>query len=605
MFMTRRSHPVLGAALGGGLLVMALLGLVLGLGACSADSPSEPDQPQPSDPPPEASVWNITVDLNPSEVPAASDDPVAVQVRVRRRSNGQAPPNGTTVVLASTAGSFPSNVVQLNNGRGVGSFLPPDQPGTVTIQARLEGDVGQATLQVREAAVFFVGSVEPNSGSPNGGEEVVIRGGGFERPARVTFSGVPAQVLNVATNRIRIQTPPAPNDVPTGSTLQVPVTVTINLNEEEEQTDTLQNGFTYARGGSPTQPAVFSLNPSSGPNGGGTRVRIRGEGFRSPVQVFFGSGSSPSSFNGVEASVDSVTANEIVVTTPSATGFGQQNLNSTVDVLVRNVESGFATIASSAFSYGTPVLITAAGPTAGPYTGGTRVTIHGQGFDAPVAVSIDGIGQTVLSVTGTEIVIRTVGVNVGNCPSDGTIEADGFSVTNVESGDSAEADITFSYIVPTPVITGVSPNSGPESGNTPVSVQGLDFTDPVRVLFGDQAAPVESLAGDGTSIDVRTPTFSGDLEEEPCGNGGMRFVPTAVDVEVENLVTGCTDNFSNGFVYNPSDTTCRNEDMMEPGDPECSDGLDNDGDGLTDYNDGVSPPGDPECTSDGDDDESM
>jgi hypothetical protein len=306
----------------------------------------------------------------------------------------------------------------------------------------------------------------------------------------------------------------------------------------------------------------------------------------------------------VEAAVESVTPNEIVAVTPPATGFGQQNLNATVNVLVRNVESGFATIATSAFTYGAPVLITAAGPTAGPFTGGTRVTIHGQGFDEPVAVSIDGIGQTVLSVTGTEIVIRTVGVNVGSCPADGIIAADGFRVVNIESGDFGEADITFSYLVPTPIITSVSPNSGTQNGGTLVTLGGIDFTDPVRVLFGDQAASVESLAADGSQIQARTPTFSGDLEEEPCGDGGMRFVPTAVDVTVMNLVTGCEDTFSNGFVFTPTDTSCRNETPPEPTEPACSDGIDNDGDGLTDYNDGVSPPGDPECSSDGDTSES-
>ena len=58
---------------------------------------------------------------------------------------------------------------------------------------------------------------------------------------------------------------------------------------------------------------------------------------------------------------------------------------------------------------------------------------------------------------------------------------------------------------------------------------------------------------------MRTPTFSGDLNTEACGDGGERFVPTAVDVQMENLVTTCDDTFSQGFVYTPSDTSCRNE----------------------------------------------
>lgn len=607
MFGTRKSKATVGTVLGGSaLLLFCLLGaLALGMSACSADSPSEPGQPAGTPPGSQPNVWAITVTVDPPQVPAGTNDRVTVTATVRRRDNGQAPANGTTIVFSASAGSFVSNVAQLVNGRAQVQYTPPADQGTgsVTIQARLEGDVGQVLLNILEAATFHIASVQPNTGSPNGGERVTIRGGGFEPPVRVTFGGVPAQVISVASSQIVVETPPSSTNVPTGSTLPVDVTVIVNLNQEDQDVDTLASGFTYARGGSVTQPAVFSVTPSGGPNEGGTTVTLNGEGFQSPVQVFFGSGSSATSFSGVEATVQSVSANQIVVTAPPASGFGQNNLNETVDILVRNLGNGFSTIASSAFTYGTRVLITAVGPTIGPYTGGTRVTIHGQGFDEPVTVAIDGIGQQVLSVTGTEIVIRTAGVSVGSCPSDGRIAAGGFTVTNVETGDSAEADVTFTYVVPVPIITSVTPSSGSQNGSTSVTIGGVDFSRPSRVLFGDQAATVTSVASDGSQIQVTSPTFAGDLQEEPCGDGGMRFVPTAVDLQVENLVTGCSDSFSNGFIYNPIDTSCRDETPPEPTEPQCSDGLDNDGDGLTDYNDGTSPPGDPECSSDGDDNE--
>jgi len=607
MFGTRKIQATPGTVLGGSVLLLlcALGALAVGMSACSAGSPSEPGQPGGTPPGSQPSVWAITVTVDPPQIPAGSNDQVTVTATIRRRDNGQAPANGTTIVFSSSAGTFASNVGQIINGRAQVQYVPPvtQGSGSVTIQARLEGDVGQALLNILEPATFYIASVQPNTGTPAGGERVTIRGGGFEPPVRVTFAGVPAQVISAGASQIVVETPPATTSVPAGSTLPVDVVVTINLNQEGQTSDTLSSGFTYARGGSVAQPAVFSVTPSGGPNEGGTSVTINGEGFQAPVQVFFGLGATPNSFNGVEATVQSVSANRIVVTTPPASGFGQNNLNQTVDLLVRNVGNGFATVATSAFTYGTKVLITAVGPTAGPFTGGTRVTIHGQGFDEPVTVSINGIGQTVLSVTGTEIVIRTVGVSVGSCPADGRIEENGFQVTNVETGDSAEADVTFSYIVPVPVITTVNPGSGTQSGGTLVTINGLDFSQPIRVLFGDQAASVNSVAANGSQILVNSPTFAGDLQEEPCGDGGMRFVPTAVDIQVENLVTGCNDTFSNGYIFNPSDTSCRDQTPPEPPAPQCSDGLDNDGDGLTDYNGGVTPPGDPECSSDGDDNE--
>lgn len=607
MFGTRKIQASTGAVLGGSalLLLCALLALAAGMSACSADSPSEPGQPAGTTPGTQASVWSITVTVDPPQIPAGSTDQVTVTATIRRRDNGQLAPNGTTVVFAASAGSFVSNVGQVVSGRAQVLYVAPtDQgPGSVTIQAQLEGDVGQTLLNILEPDTFYIASVQPSTGSPVGGERVTIQGGGFESPVRVTFGGVPAQVISVAASRIVVETPPSSTSVPAGSTLPVDVGVTINLNQAEQASDTLSSGFTYARGGSVVQPAVFSVTPSGGPNEGGTTVTINGEGFQSPVGVFFGSGTSPSNFTGVEATVQSVTSNKIVVTSPAASGFGQDNLNQTVSLLVRNEGNGFATVATGAFTYGTKVLITAIGPTIGPFTGGTRVTIHGQGFDEPVTVSIDGIGQSVLSVTGTEIVIRTVGVAVGTCPADGRIQASGFQVTNVDTGDSAEADVTFTYVVPVPIITSVSPSSGTENGGTLVTIGGVDFSQPSRVLFGDQAATVNNVASDGSQIQVNTPTFAGDLQEEACGDGGTRFVPTAVDLQVENLVTGCSDTFTNGFIYNPTDTSCRNQTPTEPATPQCSDGLDNDGDGLTDYNGGVSPPGDPECASDGDDNE--
>jgi hypothetical protein len=291
------------------------------------------------------------------------------------------------------------------------------------------------------------------------------------------------------------------------------------------------------------------------------------------------------------------------VLSPPATGIGQNNLNEVVDILVRNVSSGFAALATSAFQYGAGgadvPFVSSIAPGEGPYTGGTLVTVFGQGFDEPVAVEMGTVAQRIISVTGTEIVVRTVAVDVDSC-DDVSGET---MVVNVETGESATGP-NFIYRVPEPVITGVSPASGTQNGGTLVTISGAGFSNPTRVMFGDQAASPESISADGTEIRVRTPIFGGDLETEPCGDGGERFVPTAVDVDVENLATTCDDSFSNGFLYTPTDTSCRNEDEPEPAEPQCSDGIDNDGDGLTDYNDGISPPGDPECTSDGDNDES-
>lgn len=604
-----RAHPI--ASVAGGLLLIGLSLGVLGLAACSADSPSEPQQ-DPGTPPgtnPSA-TWNITVTLSPPEVAAGSDDPVQVDVRVRRADNNQPPPNGTTIVVAAGAGSFgsvggPANVaVSTANGRVQVSYFPPATEGSVVIQARLENSVGQATLRIGDPATFFLASVQPSTGSPAGGEEVTIQGGGFANPVRVTFDGVPAQVLSVSPTRIRVVTPPASQNVPVGQTLAVTVAVTVHLNEEDQATDSLASAFIYTRGGV-AQPAIFSVSPASGPNEGGTRVTLNGEGFQAPVQVFFGDGTTAESFTGLEATVESVTATRIVAVTPPATGFGQNNLNEVVDVLVKNVNSGFATVAQSAFQYGAGggdvPFISAISPGQGPFTGGTRVTLFGQGFDEPVAVELAGFAQSILSVTGTEVVVRTVGIDVDSCN-----DVSGASeITNIETGESATGP-SFTYRVPQPLITGVSPTSGPQGGGTTVTIDGLDFQEPVRVRFcrGGTCFAASIVSVSPTEIVVRTPSVPNDtLDEEECddnadGTSGDRYVRTAFDVQVENLLTTCENEFEGAFNFVPLDQTCRGDvGETEPPPVECEDGFDNDGDGFIDEED-------PECTGPGDDDES-
>lgn len=612
--MSRRIRSLINAHRTLSFAALLLVGLAVALVGCDADSPSEPDQP-PGTPPgggPSNAAYSISVSIDPPQVPAGSTEPVNVTVQVTRRDTGQPPVNGTTLVVTASAGAFgtpgggTSDVLQLFNGQASVAYFPPETQGTgqVTIQARLESSVGQAVLRIAAPATFFIASVQPNTGSPNGGEGVTITGGGFESPVRVTFGSVPAQVQSVTANRIRVVTPPSQQNVPVGGTATVPVSVTINLNEVDQQVDTLQNAFIYARGGTVIQPQVFSVSPASGPNDGGTRVTIVGEGFQAPVQVFFGSGST-GAFTGLEATVESVTPTRIVVVTPPAQGFGQNNLNEVVDILIRNLNSGFATVAGSAFQYGSGganvPFISAVAPNQGPFTGGTVATLFGQGFDDPVSVTLAGVAASVISVTATEVVVRSSGIAIDSC---GDVSGP-IRLVNIETGESATGP-DWIYRVTSPVITGVTPSSGPQTGNTQVTLSGVDFQGPVAVTFSSGgngfAASVQSVSS--TSIVVRTPAVSnGALDTEDCddngdGTTGTRYIPTAFNVRVENLITGCTDSFDGAFIYSPSDSTCRGDvGETEPPPVECEDGFDNDGDSLIDA-------ADPECTGPGDDDES-
>jgi hypothetical protein len=195
-------------------------------------------------------------------------------------------------------------------------------------------------------------------------------------------------------------------------------------------------------------------------------------------------------------------------------------------------------------------------PTVGGNTGGTRVTIFGQGFDDPVAVSLGTVGQTVVSTAGSEIVFITSGTTA-QCPTSGDLPAGSVRVVNIDTGLDAVGP-TFSYRFARPLITGVSPNNGPAGGGNVVSVNGSGFEAPLRVTLDDVVASVG--ASNATSISITVPAFTGTFGTRACtvaGAPGTQFVPEVVDLQVTNLGNGCVGNSVGAYTYNPPDTTCR------------------------------------------------
>ncbi len=541
---------------------------LLALAACTSNSPSEPKvDPVPPVPPATQITYNITVTASPSTLAIGSGQSSNITVRAVRADTGLPPANLTPITVATSLGTFGSAggdaqvTLQLTNGQAQTVLFPGTSSGVATVRATLDQSQGFANVQIGAGATFFISFVQPAVIDPQGGETATILGGGFESPVRVTIGSANVQVVSVAPDRIRIVTPSAVQagvPVSTGQAVPVTVGVTINVNEPEQKSDSLAAGVTYATGGGGIQPVITSVTPSSGSNDGGTRITINGSGFQPPVQVFFEGGSPRIS---VEAPVESSSATRLIVLSPAARGFGQGLQNQSVDIRVKNINSGFEGTTSGGFRYGSNVLITAVGPNEVVYNVPTQVIIQGQGFDEPLTVGLGGFAASVQSVTGTRIVARSPIVSITNCTAvAGTPMA---QVTNIETGDTASFAGTFRYRPIDPVITGVSPSSGAQGGNTQVTLTSAvstftGFESPVRVLFGDQPASVVSVSPG--SLVVRTPAFTGTFRQETCTSGsltGMRNAPTPVTVTVTNLTTGCDDSITNTFSYVPSDTTCR------------------------------------------------
>jgi IPT/TIG domain/PKD domain len=526
------------------------------VGACSADSPSEP-RITPAPPTPQPPPSSLSITASPAELDAGSSTPSTITVSASGAT-------GTGLVTLTTSlGGFGSvggpatTTINLSAGQAQAFLFAGPTAGVATISATVGSLAGSTTVNIRAAATFFISFLQPNTGSPQGGDIVNINGGGFQEPTQVFIGANPAQIRSVTPNRIQIVIPPLTSGA-TGPQ-SVGVTVTINVNEADQAAQTLANGFIYTQGGGVVPPQIFSITPSTGVNEGGTRFTINGEGFESPVQVLFGGDDV-----NLEAPVESVTRTQIVGRTPAATGLGQPLQNSSVRVRVRNLNTGLSADLANGFRYGAQVLITSIGPSEGPYFGGTNVTLHGQGFDSPVAVEYGGFAQFVTSVTGTEIQTRSGAIVAGSCA-----DVSGPSrVVNIESGNSGTGPgFTYRVTIFRPTITSVTPSAGPQAGGTNVTITGSNFNDArgMNVLFGDRQGVVLSVSPDGRSMVVRTPQFPvDDLNEDGCdanGDGfqGSMYVPTSVDVKVVSLSTTCDATFAKGYTYNPTDASCRND----------------------------------------------
>lgn len=432
------------------------------------------------------------------------------------------------------------------------------------------GDVGKPQL-------FYV---QPNHGSMDGNEEVTIFGRYLVKPVRVHFEGVAeARVTKVADDglSVTVLTPPVPYaDV----SQSVAVKVTTQADTGREQSETLAAAFMYdasGGGGSPT-PELFGLSPNNGPLEGGTRVTIIGKGFQYPVQVLF----SGSPFGEKQAQVVSTNADQIVCISPSITSSGPST-PTTAQVSVVNLKTGKKSAASLTFRYGESLYISSIVPNRGSMEGDTVVTIFGQGFVAPVVVTLGSVQAQVLSVSGTEIVIKTppVASDRRSC-SEQSAEV---KVTNVGSNLSTTFS-SFIYYAMQPLLSaatldGNNSNIVPEYNVTPplncsiawsshtVHLHGAGFEKRDNTI---QSAMVVQIEGLGTveipttfvsenEVTFTLPDLTGiPLDSVTCmvaGVCGQQYVDTPLNITIKNIVNGCSDTLPTALFIRPCDTSCR------------------------------------------------
>ncbi|MFV3406247.1 autotransporter domain-containing protein [Pseudomonas sp. NY15463] len=379
-----------------------------------------------------------------------------------------------------------------------------------------DADVGSYTLVVGSSAAPTLTGISPNSGTTAGGTSVTLTGTNLTGATAVTIGGTAATNVTVVNATTITATTPAH----AAGVVNVVVTT-------PGGSATLTNGFTYV---TPT-PTLTGISPNSGTTAGGTSVTLTGTNLTGATAVTIGGTAA--------TNVTVVNATTITATTPvHAAGV--------VNVVV-TTPGGSATLTNS-FTYVTPTpTLTGISPNSGTTAGGTSVTLTGTNLTGATAVTIGGIAATGVTVVNATTITATTPAHAAGAGD----------VVVTTPGGSATLTNGFTYVTPTPTLTGISPNSGTTAGSTSVTLSGSNLLGTTGVTFGGTAATGVTI-NSSTSVTVTTPAHAAgavDVVLSTAGGtatlvAGYTFVAPNPPVANAVNVTLAANSSSNGITLN-------------------------------------------------------
>jgi hypothetical protein len=234
----------------------------------------------------------------------------------------------------------------------------------------------------------------------------------------------------------------------------------------------------------PSAPVVTGISlPSQAPLTGGTVVTITGLSLTEANQVTFGTAPA--------ADFKVVSPTEITATAPAGAA-------GVVDIHVTNPYGTSAASSADQFTYvdAAPPVLTGLSPAIGATNGGDAVALQGSGLIAGGEVLFGGVPAPIWYLSGQPYVITPPG-------TPGTVEVQVITPYGASLPSSFD---DFTYLVPAfvgqpPVVTSISPTSGPISGGTVVQIHGANLAATTQVYFTTDEAWVSPLpAADFTVV---------------------------------------------------------------------------------------------------------
>jgi hypothetical protein len=386
---------------------------------------------------------------------------------------------GTSVTITGTGfaagatvafGTVGATSVTVTSATSITATAPAGSAGTVNVTVTTLG--GTSATSSADDFTYDAGpsvtALSPDAGPTAGGTAVTISGTGFVPGTTVKFGTVAATAVTVTSATSITATAPA------GSQASVDVTVTTPGGTSATNS---ADEFTYE-----AAPQVASVSPDVGPISGGTVVDIQGYQFVPGSTVNFGTVAA------TDVSVDPYDL--ITATSPPGSG--------TVDVTVSSPGGTSLTSTADIFTYGGPTL-TSVDINYG--TAGSMDLLYGTGFTQGATVAFGSTSVASLEVfSSTEIEVTVPAAPAGSIAPITVTTAYGASATSPATTYFYEDDL------PVPTVTSVSPNFGPVSGGTMVTLTGSGFAAGDVLAFGAQAVSYSLVSS--TEMEVDTPAFA-------------------------------------------------------------------------------------------------
>jgi hypothetical protein len=414
---------------------------------------------------------------------------------------------GGTLLTLNGANFLPGPAISVGGSACTGVIYLSSSKATCTTPAHAAGAVAvtltnsdgkSATLASAFTYVATtqpaptVSAISPASGGTGGGTAVTVTGTNFQSGAKVSIGGtLCATTTFVSSTQLTCTTP-----------AHAAGSVDVQVTNPDQQSATLTLGFLYAN----APAGVTSVSPASGVSTGGALLTVNGSGFLAGVGVSVGGATC--------TGVTRLSSTQLTCTTPAhATGL--------VAVAVTNPFSSATTLAN-AFTYVNPApTVSAVSPATGATAGGTTITVTGTGFLAGAAVSLGGSAcASVNASSATSLSCATPAHAAG---------AVSVVVTNSD-GRAGTLPNGFTYANPAPTLSSVSPNSGPGTGGTALTVNGTGFLAGATVSLGGAACTGVTLV---SSAQLRCTTGA-------HAAGTVSVVVTNPDAKSATLANGFT-----------------------------------------------------------------